>query len=170
MDTLERYFASRVNAFMRSTGMSPTTLGLKAVGDPNLVRQIERGRSPSLRTADRVLSFMRRFGRDPGRTRDRSRRRRARDRARPAARRSTPAERPGGRRTDPPTRFLRLPEVMARTGLSRATIYARMAEGRFPRQVRIGARAVGWIEAEVEAWIQERIARSRGAGGGTEEG
>ncbi|MYC89167.1 MAG: AlpA family transcriptional regulator [Gemmatimonadales bacterium] len=113
---------------------------------------------------------MRRFGTRPGGTRDPPRRRRARGRARPRRRRTArqTRERPAARRRDPPTRLLRLPEVMARTGLSRATIYALMAEGRFPRQVRIGARAVGWVEAEIEAWIQERIAQSRGAEGGSQ--
>ena len=62
------------------------------------------------------------------------------------------------RRINPPTRFLRLPEVMARTGLSRSTIYVRLAEGRFPRPVALGGRAVGWIEAEVDEWVRERIA------------
>ena len=47
--------------------MSPTTLGMQAVGDPNLLRQIERGRSPSLRTADRVLAYIAAFDQDPGR-------------------------------------------------------------------------------------------------------
>ncbi len=64
-------------------------------------------------------------------------------------------------RTNPPTRFLRLPEVMERTGLSRSTIYVRVAAGSFPRPVALGGRAVGWIEAEVEAWVAERIAESR---------
>ena len=58
MQTLEEQFNTRLNAFLEETGMSPTTLGMKAVGDPNLLRQIGRGRSPSLRTADRVLAFM----------------------------------------------------------------------------------------------------------------
>ena len=52
--------------------------------------------------------------------------------------------------TRTPGRFLRLPEMMARTGLSRSTIYARLEQGRFPRAVSLGARAVGWIEPEVE--------------------
>ncbi len=60
-------------------------------------------------------------------------------------------------------RFLRLPEVLARTGLSGSTIYVRLDQGRFPRPVSLGARAVGWIEAEVDEWIRERIERSRGA-------
>ena len=59
-------------------------------------------------------------------------------------------------------RFLRLPEVLARTGLSRSTIYVRLDQGRFPQPVSLGARAVGWIEAEVDEWIRERIDESRG--------
>lgn len=63
---------------------------------------------------------------------------------------------------NPPVRFLRLPEVLVRTGLSRSTIYVRLAEGRFPRPVPLGSRAVGWIESEIEEWIRERIAEGRG--------
>ena len=59
-------------------------------------------------------------------------------------------------------RFLRLPEVLTRTGLSRSTIYVRLDQGRFPRPVSLGTRAVGWIEAEVDEWIRQRIAESRG--------
>ena len=59
-------------------------------------------------------------------------------------------------------RFLRLPEVLARTGLSRSTVYVRLDEGRFPRPVSLGGRVVGWIEAEVDEWIRERIEKSRG--------
>ena len=70
-------------------------------------------------------------------------------------------EQPIEQRTNPPTRFLRRPEVTARTGLSRSTIKVRLAEGRFPRPVSLGSRAVGWIEAEVDEWIRERIAESR---------
>ena len=58
-------------------------------------------------------------------------------------------------------RFLRLPEVLARTGLSRSTVYVRLDQGSFPRPVSLGARAVGWIESEVDEWIRERIAASR---------
>ena len=71
------------------------------------------------------------------------------------------SEQPMEQRTNPPTRFLRRPEVMARTGLSRSTIYVRLAEGRFPRPVSLGSRAVGWIEAELDEWIRKRIAESR---------
>ena len=63
-------------------------------------------------------------------------------------------EQPMEQRTNPPTRFVRLPEVVFRTGLSRSTIKVRLAEGRFPRPVLLGGRAVGWIEAEVDALVE----------------
>ena len=63
---------------------------------------------------------------------------------------------------DAPVRVLRLPRVQARTGLSRSSIYMRVANGSFPQPIRLGARAVGWIESEVDAWIREQIAASRG--------
>lgn len=50
-------------------------------------------------------------------------------------------------------RIMRLPEVQRRTGLSRSTIYVRLDQGRFPKPVSLGARAVGWIESEVDEWI-----------------
>ncbi len=61
-----------------------------------------------------------------------------------------------------PARVLRLPRVQARTGLSRSTIYVRVAQGNFPQPVRLGSRTIGWIESEVDAWIREQIAASRG--------
>ncbi|NJA05012.1 MULTISPECIES: AlpA family transcriptional regulator [unclassified Methylomonas] len=59
------------------------------------------------------------------------------------------------------TKILRLPAVKTRTGLSRSTIYLRVAEGSFPAPVSLGGRAVGWIEAEVDAWLNQRIEASR---------
>ena len=59
--------------------------------------------------------------------------------------------------------ILRLPAVKARTGLSRSTIYLRIAEGRFPKPVSLGGRAVGWIEAEVNDWLEQQIETSRQA-------
>ena len=55
----------------------------------------------------------------------------------------------------------RLPEVMARTGLSRSTIYQKMSLDEFPQSINLGLRSVGWIAEEVEEWIQERIDDSR---------
>ena len=60
-----------------------------------------------------------------------------------------------------PRKILRLPIVLDRTGLSRSTGYQRVTEGRFPRPVSLGARAVGWIETEVEEWITGKIEASR---------
>ena len=57
--------------------------------------------------------------------------------------------------------ILRLPTVKARTGLSRSTIYLRVAEGDFPKPISLGARAVGWLESEVDRWIADRIESTR---------
>ena len=58
-------------------------------------------------------------------------------------------------------KLLRLPEVTNQTGLRRAAIYARIAEGTFPSPVKIGTRAVAWPESSVQAWIAERITEAR---------
>ena len=62
-----------------------------------------------------------------------------------------------------PTRIIRLKEVIFRTGYSVSAIYRFIQEGTFPRQVKLGPRQVGWVESEIEDWIQARIAASRGA-------
>ena len=54
--------------------------------------------------------------------------------------------------------ILRLPTVKAITGLSRSTIYLRMSEGSFPRQVNLGSRAVDWLASEIDHWIEEKLA------------
>ena len=61
-----------------------------------------------------------------------------------------------------PIRIIRMADVQARTGRSRSTIYQWVSDGSFPQPIRLGARAVGWIESEVDAWIREQIAASRG--------
>jgi prophage regulatory protein len=61
--------------------------------------------------------------------------------------------------------ILRLPEVRKSTGLSRSTIYLRISQGTFPKPVSLGGRAVGWLEAEIQDWLQRRIEASRQAGG-----
>jgi prophage regulatory protein len=58
-------------------------------------------------------------------------------------------------------RILRLPNVLDRTGLSRSTVYQRVSEGRFPRPVSLGDRAVGWVESDIEEWINWQIENSR---------
>ncbi len=50
-------------------------------------------------------------------------------------------------------RLLRLKEVMRVTGLGRNTIYRRMREGTFPRQVRIGPNSVAWLQSDISAWM-----------------
>lgn len=58
--------------------------------------------------------------------------------------------------------ILRRKQVEARTGLSRSTIYARIAEGSFPSPINLGdGRAVGWLESEINEWVQSRIEQSR---------
>ena len=52
----------------------------------------------------------------------------------------------------------RLPQVRARTGLSRSEIYRRIAAGDFPKPIRIGERASAWVGHEVSDWIASRIA------------
>jgi prophage regulatory protein len=61
------------------------------------------------------------------------------------------------------TAILRLPAVKARTGLSRSTIYLRVSEGTFPKPVSLGGRAVGWVEAEIQHWLEQQIQASRKA-------
>lgn len=56
-----------------------------------------------------------------------------------------------------PDTILRLSDVLKRTGLSRATIYNRIAKNEFPHQITLGERAVGWLNSEVESWINRRI-------------
>ena len=64
--------------------------------------------------------------------------------------------------TNMATAILRLPTVRARTGLSRSTIYLRISEDRFPKPISLGGRAVGWIEAEINDWLNQQIKTSRG--------
>lgn len=58
---------------------------------------------------------------------------------------------------------IRRKQVEARTGLSRSTIYERIRAGTFPAPVSLGAKAVGWIEGEIDAWLADQIAKSRNA-------
>jgi prophage regulatory protein len=53
---------------------------------------------------------------------------------------------------------IRLPEVERRTGFSRPTIYRLMQAGTFPHFVRIGARSIGWVEEEIDRYVESKIA------------
>lgn len=68
--------------------------------------------------------------------------------------------------------ILRRKQVEARTGLSRSTIYAKLRHNpkrpgdfdpSFPKPISVGAKAVGWIEAEIDAWLTAQIEKSRRA-------
>ena len=58
--------------------------------------------------------------------------------------------------------LIRMPEVMRRTGYGKAWIYRLVSEGRFPLPIKIGSRAIAFVESEVDDWINQRIAESRG--------
>lgn len=59
------------------------------------------------------------------------------------------------------TKILRRHEVEQRTGLSRSSIYAMINEGLFPRPIQLSSRSVGWLENEVDDWLQKRISKRR---------
>jgi prophage regulatory protein len=60
--------------------------------------------------------------------------------------------------------LLRLPAVLARTGLGRASVYEKIKLGKFPKPVLLGARSVAWPSDEIDAWISSRILAARSAG------
>jgi prophage regulatory protein len=55
--------------------------------------------------------------------------------------------------TDKADRFLRLPAVLERTGLSRSTLYRKISQGTFPKQVQISLRCAGWRESAISEWV-----------------
>ncbi|WP_373467411.1 helix-turn-helix transcriptional regulator [Serratia fonticola] len=57
--------------------------------------------------------------------------------------------------------FIRLPDVQRRTGYSKAWIYRLMSQGKFPTSVKIGSRAIAFVESEIDEWVNQRIAESR---------
>jgi prophage regulatory protein len=59
-------------------------------------------------------------------------------------------------------KFLRLPQVKATTGLSKSSIYARISEGTFPKQIPLGPRLVVWVESDIQNWISEQVSAVRG--------
>lgn len=56
----------------------------------------------------------------------------------------------------PVDRYIRLPEVIYLTGLSKAQIYALVSQGRFPKQIKLGDRASAWVESQVRSWMVDR--------------
>jgi len=57
---------------------------------------------------------------------------------------------------NPNERILRLKDVMARTGVSRSTLYAWMKMSTFPKAVALGGRSIGWRESDISSWIENR--------------
>ncbi len=57
--------------------------------------------------------------------------------------------------------ILRLPVTKSRTGLSKSSIYLRIANGEFPAPISLGGRAVGWLEHEIDDWLAEKVEQSR---------
>jgi len=55
----------------------------------------------------------------------------------------------------------RLPTVLSRTGLSRSTVYLRIGLGTFPKPINLGGRAVGWLESDIDDWLQRLVDQSR---------
>jgi prophage regulatory protein len=58
-------------------------------------------------------------------------------------------------------KFIRLPEVKNKTGLSRSSIYLRMSNGEFPQSISLGGRAIGWLESDINEWLEQCIAISK---------
>lgn len=58
-------------------------------------------------------------------------------------------------------KFIRLPEVLGIIGISRSKLYADIKAGMFPPPVSLGARAVGWLDTEVDDWITARVEGTR---------
>ena len=67
-----------------------------------------------------------------------------------------------------PIRVLRLAQVLEMTGLGKTTIYELQSAGKFPRSVKITAHSVGWMEDEVQSWLEERMALRTGPPGEAE--
>ena len=59
-------------------------------------------------------------------------------------------------------KLLRLPQVIQSTGLSKSTIYSRIAEGTFPKQIPLGPRLVVWVESDIQHWIAKQVSVARG--------
>ncbi len=57
--------------------------------------------------------------------------------------------------------ILKLPAVKVGTQLSRSSIYEGVRKNTFPAPIKLGARSVGWLQSDVEAWVAARVAASR---------
>ena len=58
-------------------------------------------------------------------------------------------------------KLIRLTDVKLMTGLSKSSIYARIANGAFPKQINLGPRLVVWVESEIQRWIANQVSEAR---------
>jgi prophage regulatory protein len=58
-------------------------------------------------------------------------------------------------------KIIRLPAVKDKTGISRSSIYLRMSKGEFPKSISLGDRAIGWLESDIEQWLEDKIQASK---------
>jgi prophage regulatory protein len=65
------------------------------------------------------------------------------------------------RSLSPKERVIRWPELKDRIGFSRSHIHNLVAKGEFPPPIKLGDRASGWLESQVTAWLDQRIAQSQ---------
>jgi Predicted transcriptional regulator len=63
------------------------------------------------------------------------------------------------------SRLIGLKDVIARTSMSKTTIYELIKEGRFPSQVKLGCRSVAWVESEIDSFIEGVISNRQSAWG-----
>jgi prophage regulatory protein len=63
--------------------------------------------------------------------------------------------------SEKPQRFLRLAEVRNRVPYSRSTIYQLISQSKFPKPINLGARAVAWLESDIDEWIAARVGNRR---------
>ena len=72
--------------------------------------------------------------------------------------RTIPGATPRNNGAEMTKKVLRRKAVEAKTGNSTSTMYEKMAAGEFPKPIKLGARAVGWLEDEIDEWIERRLA------------
>ena len=160
MESLTKQFEQRIAEFLRRTQLTPSEFGERATGDRKLCGDLQRGRSPRLPTVDRVPAFMEAYeGAVHGALGSNGSRASGILPRRQERRSDDTSGRAGRGRPRPHTA---VSTGVSPHGLSRSTVYRRLAEGAFPNPVQLGARAVGWVESEVDEWIRQRIVASRG--------